>query len=274
MSNRQAVLERLAKRVLDQVGLDRLGDLLLEGRAVLGRLARGLAVDEVLGDQRLRLGRALRCPRPGRRAARSASTSTRAVLSSETSSDSTVPAFTPATFTSEPSTRPKALYISSCVGVRLLVGRDRRREGEAAAASEGDDERDPSHGPVGTCDSVAVDGAAVGERRRAVAGVALGRARAARVVADVEGRRPCRFEDVGRIDRREEVAAARCRGAGREDVERWSSMRPSGAGRVEEARSREAVEPADELRRVGAEVGELRVRVRAARRPSRPARPA
>ena len=41
-------------------GLDRLRDLLVEDRSVLERRALRLAVDEVLGDQRLRLGRALR----------------------------------------------------------------------------------------------------------------------------------------------------------------------------------------------------------------------
>ena len=101
---------------------------------------------------------------------------------------------------------------------------------------------------------------AVRERRRAVAGVALVRARAARVVADVEsGRLEAGLARVVDVDRAEQVGEPAV--ADREGVERGldAAERPGG---VEEARGREAVEPADELRRVCAQVRELRVRVR------------
>ena len=109
----EALLERLAHRVLDEVGLDGLRDPRRGDRApVLQGLPRRLAVDEVLGDQRLGLGRALRVLAEDGELVRDLDARRPPACPRSRRGSVTSPTFTPETRTSDCSTMPKALYIS------------------------------------------------------------------------------------------------------------------------------------------------------------------
>ena len=110
----EAVLERLAQGVLREVGLDR-GLVAGRGDRPVQRLGRGagLAVQEVLGDQRLRLRGAARIGLELGEARSRPRSVTIAVFCGVMSRPVIVPAFTPATRSSEPLTRPKALKSSA-----------------------------------------------------------------------------------------------------------------------------------------------------------------
>ena len=159
----------------------------------------GLAVDEVLGDQRLRLGRALRL------------VAERAELAGELDRDHGALRGVDVEVGDRAGVDAGDPHVASPRRCRTrCTSRSRRcacRRRPAVAArpatgaeAEGEDQRDPSHGPGCTWLGVAVAGvavgerAAVGERDRVVAGVDVGHralvaARAAAGVAGVERRR-------------------------------------------------------------------------------------
>jgi hypothetical protein len=147
----EAALERLAQRVVDEVGLHGLRDLLDRDRAALGErvsLAR-LAVDEVLGDERLGLrgaGRVLR--ELAHRAGRRERDDRPLVLVDVERGDSA------RLHAGDPDQRalhdPEGVVELDLVVVRVVGARDGRCDARGGREEYRCDDRQAPHGPGGT----------------------------------------------------------------------------------------------------------------------------